>query len=135
MAEKKKPPNGKTPGAGQPTQPVAQAASIAARIEWHFPEQLIGRYANQIMVQMGPNECNISFFEIQPPVIVGATEEEVRQQERQVTTVRANCVARLIVPNEMVGTIAKAIGDVWAKYSAAKQASQTSSGTKEEDGK
>jgi hypothetical protein len=65
-------------------------------IEWHVPEHVKSRYANNIVVQHSRHEFTVSFFEAHPPLILGSAEERQAQLD-QVETVRAECVARIIV--------------------------------------
>lgn len=76
------------------TQEEAENEGIP--IDWHFPEGLIKRYANNMLVQRLENEFVISFFEIVPPPIFGSPEER-RKQADKVKSVRANCVASVVV--------------------------------------
>ena len=69
---------------------------ITLPIEWYFPEDIISRYANNIIVQHSENEFIISFFEVRSPVIFGAPEEKKAKRE-QIETVRAECVARIVI--------------------------------------
>lgn len=70
-------------------------------LEWHLPEDLPSHYVNNIVVQQTPHEFIISFFETLPPLILGSPEEQ-QQQLEALTSVRAKCVARIIVnPNRM----------------------------------
>ena len=65
-------------------------------IEWHCPEGLVSRYANHIVVQHTEHEFYLSFFEIPPPLVVGAPEEQMARLA-QMGAVRAECVARIVV--------------------------------------
>lgn len=99
MADKKKP---RTDKDGR----SSAGESITLEIELEFPKELTSRYANHVMIQRGPNESYLSFFELQPPVIVG-TPEERDQQRKQLKSVRAVCVARLIIPNGFLPAVLK----------------------------
>lgn len=78
-----------------------RASSVQIPIEWHVPEGLISRYANNIIVQHTQHEFVISFFESRPPLIVGSPEEQAAQLEKM-TSIKFECVARIIVaPDQM----------------------------------
>ena len=104
MAEKKKPREDKA------AQPKEGQERLALPIEWFFPEGLTGRYANQVLVQNGQHECHVSFFEVRPLVLLGEP-EEVREQVKDLKSVRAECVARIIVAKDFIPEIIKALQD------------------------
>jgi hypothetical protein len=104
MAEKKKPREDKA------AQSKEGPARLALPIEWFFPEGQIGRYANQVLVQNAQHECHVSFFEVRPPVLLGEP-DEVREQTKNLKSVRAECVARIIVAKDFIPEIIKALQD------------------------
>jgi hypothetical protein len=73
--------------------------AIQLPIEWHYPQGLTGRYATHLVVQASEHEFHVSFFEIKPPLLLG-TPEEIERQAKELKTVRAECVARVIVAKE-----------------------------------
>ncbi len=88
---------------------------IALPIEWYFPEDIISRYANNITVQHSENEFIISFFEVRSPMILGTPEEEKAKWE-QIETVRAECVARVIVTTGKMSEFISALQRNLEKY-------------------
>lgn len=80
----------------------------AVRVDWHFPDNLVSKYANNVSVQQGQYEFIISFFETQPPPLLG-TPEENSAKLMQLESVRAECVARMIVPPALVKQIIQAL--------------------------
>lgn len=117
MAEKKK-----QHGENAPT-------SVQLAIDFQFPEGLVGRYANHAVVQLGEHDCHISFFEIQPPLILG-TPEQMQEQVKSLKTVPAKCIARIVLAKELVPSIIKAMQESWDKDRAARQ---TSNGKKRDE--
>ncbi len=65
-------------------------------IEWHVPENVVSRYATNMVVQHTEHEFIISFFEATPPLAVGSPEEQ-RVQLQETKSVRAECIIRIIV--------------------------------------
>lgn len=63
-------------------------------IRWHVPDNLISKYATNIIVQVSENEFVISFFELPPPLILNPAEDLPK-----LDSVTAQCVARIIVAN------------------------------------
>jgi hypothetical protein len=69
--------------------------------DWTFPEGLVSRYANNIIVQHSQNEFIISFFEARPPLLIG-TLERIERVQRETKSLSAECVARIVVsPQKM----------------------------------
>lgn len=89
-------------------------------IEWHVPANLISRYANNVVVQHGRNEFIISFFEILPPLILGSDEEKKAQLEK-ISSVQAECVARIILSPEQVEEIIRVLQDTLEKYQGGRE--------------
>jgi hypothetical protein len=61
-----------------------------------------------MIVQHGENEFIISFFEAIPPVLLG-TPEDRKSTLEQMGSVRADCVARIIVAANKMPTFIKAL--------------------------
>ncbi len=86
---------------------------LVVPIEWHYPEDLIGRYANQMLVQFSESECNLSFFEINPPVLLGDLEEA----RASVKSVKAVCVGRIVLALGRVPEFLKTLHSAWEQHS------------------
>jgi len=69
---------------------------IQLPINWNIPEDIVARYATNMVIQRLENEFLISFFEIKPPIILD-TPEKVSQKLRNMKSMQANCVAQIIV--------------------------------------
>jgi len=70
---------------------------LALPVEFHIPDSVITRFANQATVQLDQGGCFLSFFETISPLIVG-TPEQVKDQAARLTSIRAECVARIYLP-------------------------------------
>ena len=84
-------------------------------LEWHFPGDIISRYATNMVVQHTEHEFIVSFFEVRPPVLLGEVEEQEAALE-QVKSVRADCVARIIVAPERLKEFIQVLQDNLDKY-------------------
>jgi hypothetical protein len=73
--------------------------TYAAPLEWHFGDNIIPRYATNMLVQSGDHEFYVAFFETIPPIVMG-TPEERHAQAAQVTSVRAECVGRIVIARD-----------------------------------
>ena len=80
-------------------------------IDLTYPEALIGRYANHVIVQAGAHEVNILFYEIRPPMLMGSS-EQVQEQAKHISSVKAECVSRVIVPVNIVPNLLAALTNV-----------------------
>lgn len=72
-------------------------AGVALPIDWHFPENLQSRYANHMLVQFDEHEFHVSFFEAAPPILIGSP-EELDRRLKELKSIRATCVARIVIP-------------------------------------
>lgn len=81
---------------------------ISLPVEWHIPDDIPLRYATNLVIQRLENEFLISFFEIRPPIILGSPEEVV-EKVKEFKSIRANCVAQIIVAADKMPDIVKAL--------------------------
>jgi len=79
-------------------------------IDWYTPDDIQSRYATNIVVQSGPNEFIISFFEIRPPIVLGSP-EQVKATLEQIKSIRAICVSRIIISREEFPRMIKVLQD------------------------
>ena len=86
-------------------------------IEWHFPRDIVSRYATNMVVQHTEHEFIISFFEAYPPVLLGDAEEK-KAALKQIESVPAICVARVIVAPERLAEFIQVLQDNLDKYSS-----------------
>jgi hypothetical protein len=68
-------------------------------IEWYVPQDMTSRYATNFIIQHSPREFFLSFFEIEPPIILGSPEERVNHA-KGITSIRAKCVSRIALTPE-----------------------------------
>ena len=81
-----------------------QVLSRPTPIDWYIPDDVQSRYATNFVVQPGPNEFMLSFFEIRPPIITGSV-EQLKAQMEKIESVKAICVARIIISREQLPDI------------------------------
>ena len=80
----------------------ARKGDVTLPIEWHYPEDLKTRFANQMLVQFSDPEFYISFFEVRMPVITGDLQERNKRLQAM-KTVPAECVSRVVISKERIG--------------------------------
>jgi hypothetical protein len=93
-------------------------------LEWYVPEDLVSRYATNLVVQHSEHEFVISFFEIHPPLLLG-TPEEIEAKLKQIESVQAHCVARIIVAAERMPEFLQVLQHNLDRYFARKELEQT----------
>lgn len=71
-------------------------SQIQIPIDWNVPDDLIARYATNMVVQKLENEFIISFFDIKQPIIIGEP-AIIEEKLKELKSIRANCVAQIIV--------------------------------------
>jgi len=74
---------------------------IPVPLEFCVPDNLASHYATNFVVQHTENEFLLSFFEAEVPILLGTPEENLAKL-KSIGSVKARCVARIIVsPNRM----------------------------------
>ncbi|OHB70748.1 MAG: hypothetical protein A2V70_11785 [Planctomycetes bacterium RBG_13_63_9] len=73
-----------------------QAGVKKLSIQW--PEDLSAVYANNLVAQNDSGVLVLSFFQVNPPYILGASEEERREVLDKITSVSAIPAAKLAIP-------------------------------------
>ncbi|HDL86600.1 MAG TPA: DUF3467 domain-containing protein [Candidatus Acetothermia bacterium] len=74
---------------------------VQVPIEWHISEDINSKYATNLVVQHSEHEFILDFFEMRRPLILG-NPDQVREQWQKIESVRAECVAQIIVsPDRM----------------------------------
>lgn len=93
-------------------------------IEWHVPENIVSQYATNLVVQHSEHEFRLYFFEIQPPLLLGTPEERQAKLE-QIESVRAECVARIIVAAERMPEFVRVLQENLDRYLSKEELVQT----------
>jgi len=82
---------------------------IQLPIKWHTPDNIITRYANNVLVHIVENEFKISFFEIIPEIRLDPTSPPPKEA-------RANCVANIILSPEKLPNFIEALQKQYDNY-------------------
>ena len=99
---------------------LTEAGMVQIPIEWYIPDDIKRRYASNIVVQHDKHEFIIMFFDVQKPILLGP-QEDVRSQLARMESIRAECVARIIVAPERMPSFIKALQDNFDRYQATKE--------------
>jgi hypothetical protein len=97
------------------------SGNITLPVDWHVSENIQSRYATNMVSQPIQHEFVISFFEAQPPILVG-TPEENKMRFQELGAIRAECVARIIVAAERLPEFIEVLQTTLATYRASKEA-------------
>jgi hypothetical protein len=87
-------------GSSPPTLPTTQDATV----QFNFPEATPTYYGRLFAAQADQHEIVLSFFDPRLPVLTGSS-QEVLQQAQGITSVRADCVARVVILPERVSEL------------------------------
>lgn len=96
---------------------------IQVPIEWHISENIDSKYATNLIIQHSEHEFIIDFFEMRHPWILGAP-DRVREQREKLESVRAECVARIIVSPDRMQEFINAMQANLNKYVGKEQEEQ-----------
>ena len=84
-------------------------------LEWYISEGIVSHYATTMVVQHTGNEFIISFFEVVPPLLLGEP-DEIKDKVKKIKSVRAECVARVIIANAKMPDFIKALQQNYEKF-------------------
>lgn len=79
-------------------------------VDWRIPDDMLGKYATNILVQANENEFVIYFFEISPPILLGSPEEQQAKIER-LESIKASCLSKIIVSPQRLPEFVKVLQD------------------------
>lgn len=65
-------------------------------------------FSNHFMVQFDSDEVHLVFFEIQPPIFMGET-EEIGAQAAAMKSIPARAVSRIVVSKSRIASMAKVL--------------------------
>jgi hypothetical protein len=99
---------------------IKQQITVNIPVDWHIPENISRPYASNVFVQAGQYEAIISFFQSHPPLLTG-TREENQAKLKQIESIRAECVAQVIVNPELIPKIIEALQTSFQQYQNLKQ--------------
>jgi hypothetical protein len=91
---------------------------VPLSIEWHVSEEILSRYTTHLVVQCTEQECTVSFFEIKAPILLGQTQEEIAQKAKELKSIRAECVSRIVIPLNKVPEFIGAMKESYDKRMA-----------------
>lgn len=83
---------------------VARGKKVAIPIKWNTPDNIITRFATNMVVQLIENDFKISFYEQNPPLQLNPNEPIPKE-------IPATCVASVIVTADRLPRFIKALED------------------------
>jgi len=91
-------------------------SSKKIRVNRTFPQELESHFVSDIVVQNQPDHFIISFFEMWPPLVLGATEEEKQQIFEAIDSVESKCIARLVATPAKMREFVRAMAENLENY-------------------
>ena len=87
---------------------------VDLKIDWNVPEDVITRFATNLVTQTIDNEFKLTFFEIKPEIVFDEEEQQKKMIEKG--TVRADCIASIIVTADRMPRFLKVLNEQLTKY-------------------
>jgi hypothetical protein len=87
-------------GPAMPDDTAENAIGSVKMVHVQWPEPGPAIYANNLCVQYDGNSVFLTFAQVNPPLVVGKSEEETKQLCETISSVKATPVIRLVVPME-----------------------------------
>ena len=91
---------------------------VDLKIEWNIPDNITTGFATNIVVQKIDHEFRVSFFELKPDIVL--REEDIKKMVRR-GTVRADCIASLIITPDRMHKFIEAMTTQLTKYESSKK--------------
>ena len=73
------------------------AESMQLDIDFHFGSEIQAIPANQLAAMQDAHTVRLAFFDIRPPLLFGSSEQK-EMEIRKIKSIRANCVAEIVIP-------------------------------------
>jgi hypothetical protein len=76
-----------------------EGTTVNLPVQWQIPDDALASYATNFVVQRLQHEYLISFFQIQPPLLLGTPDQVVEQMSR-LEKVPARLVAQVLIAED-----------------------------------
>ena len=86
------------------TVPKDAAKTAGKLLSIGYPQTGLGLFSNHMLAQDTGTEFHLSFFQLQPPFIVG-TDDDTKAAVEKLERITAEPVARIIVPHSLIPSI------------------------------
>lgn len=91
-----------------------QPGELTLKIDWNIPDDIVTKFATNVVVQMLENEFKVSFFEAKPEIVLG---DEIKLKAiKDKGTVRADCIGSFIVTADRMPNFINAMKKVFDIY-------------------
>lgn len=106
--------------AKRPIKPKTPTQDDQLQISFNVPIEMPSVFATNILVQQMEHEVLVSFYEIQPPLLLPGSNEAENLAILKKTGMRADCVAKVIIAKQRFGAFA----DVMKQFATAIKAAE-----------
>lgn len=90
-------------------QEKAEGAEVKKLLSIVWPTDLAASYANNLVAQRDAGVLVLSFFQLNPPYVVGDSREEREEQLEKIASINAIPVAKVAVPLSHIAGMMEAI--------------------------
>ena len=82
-------------------------------LEWNIPDNIINRFATNMVIQTIDNVFKILFFEIKQPIILS---EKDMEKIKKIGNIQADCVGGIIVAPDRLPQFINVLNEHLSKY-------------------
>jgi hypothetical protein len=86
------------------------------KVDRYYPEELTTHFVSNFVSQHQPDHFIVSFFELFLPPVLGDTSEERQQVIDEIDSVKARCVARIVLTPDKMRELVSILSDNLANY-------------------
>lgn len=83
-----------------------QGTTVNLPVQWQIPDDAVAAYATNFVIQRMQHEYLISFFQVQPPLILG-TPEQVIEKVSHLDRVPARLVGQIVIAEDRLQELQK----------------------------
>jgi hypothetical protein len=95
----------------------AEVRQVALRLEHHWGENTVTRFANEFSIQVGQGVCYLGFYDVNLPLLMGSP-EEISEKIESIKSLRAEGIVRVVVTLEKMQDIINAIQSALGRAAA-----------------
>lgn len=102
-------------------KPKAIVKDEQLQVSFNAPIDMPSVYATNIVLQQMEYEVVVSFYEVQPPILMAGQNEAENLAILKKTGLRADCVAKVIISNRRFGAFADIMKELASNIKAAEK--------------
>ena len=107
--------------ANKKIKPTETSQDDQLQVQFNVPVEMPSVYATNIVIQQMEHEVLVSFYEIQPPILLAGSNEAENLAILKKTGMRADCVAKIIIAKQRFGGFADVMKQLATAIKAAEK--------------